>query len=55
MNRLLMTQVWTDDAGFDPWVLAGCLATIVTLGFVASYLPALRATKVQPLAALRHE
>jgi ABC-type antimicrobial peptide transport system permease subunit len=55
MNHLLMTQVWTDTAAFDPWVLLGGVATIVSLGLAACYVPALRATKVQPLVALRHE
>jgi predicted permease len=55
MNHLLMTQVWTDTAAFDPWVLSGGVAMIVILGLAACYVPARRATKVQPLVALRHE
>jgi putative ABC transport system permease protein len=54
-NRLIATQVWTATTSFDPWVLMGCVATIVTLGLSACYVPALRATKVQPVVALRHE
>jgi putative ABC transport system permease protein len=53
-NRLVARLVWT-VAAFDPVVLSLGIATITILGVAASYVPALRATKVQPVAALRHE
>jgi ABC-type antimicrobial peptide transport system permease subunit len=39
----------------DPVTLAGVLALISVTGFVACWLPARRATKVDPLVALRHD
>jgi putative ABC transport system permease protein len=54
MNRLVAQQVWK-VAPFDPLVLILCVATIVILGLAACYVPALRATRIQPLIALRHD
>jgi putative ABC transport system permease protein len=53
-NRLVAKQVWTVSS-FDPVVLLAGIAAIVILGLAACYFPALRATRIQPLAALRHE
>ncbi len=44
-----------DVVSFDPLILVACISIIVILGFTASYLPARRATRVNPVAALRHE
>jgi ABC-type antimicrobial peptide transport system permease subunit len=54
-NHLIATQVWTGATAFDPVVLLAGVGTIVALGLAACYVPALRATRVQPLVALRHE
>ena len=53
-NRLIAGQVWTITP-FDPIILLGSVAVILTLGFTACYLPALRATRVQPIVALRYD
>lgn len=53
-NRLVSKQVWTVSV-FDPAVLAAGAATIILFGLAASYFPAVHATRVQPLEALRHE
>jgi putative ABC transport system permease protein len=53
-NRLVARQVWTVPS-FDPAVLLAGIATIVILGIAACYFPALRATRIQPVIALRHE
>jgi putative ABC transport system permease protein len=53
-NRLVAKQVWAVSS-FDPLVLLAGIAAIVILGLAACYFPALRATRIQPVAALRHE
>ena len=39
----------------DPLAIAGAVFLIVLLAFVAAYLPARRATKIDPIRALRYE
>jgi predicted lysophospholipase L1 biosynthesis ABC-type transport system permease subunit len=39
----------------DPSAIGGAIGLLVTAALVAAYLPALRASRVDPMAALRHE
>ena len=40
---------------FDPMSFAAVTAVLATIGFVASYIPAIRAARVDPIEALRQE
>jgi len=53
-NRVISHQVWS-VAAFDPLTLVGAISVIALLGGAACFLPALRATRVHPASALRHE
>ena len=53
-NRVISKEVWT-VAPFDPVALATGIAVIVVLGLIACSVPALRATRINPMAALRSE
>jgi predicted permease len=39
----------------DPWVMAGAVAAVVVIASAASLIPAVRAARIEPMAAIRHE
>jgi len=51
----LMTGFLFNVSPTDPWTFAGVVGIILGVVFVASYLPARRASRVDPLEALRTE
>jgi len=53
-GRFLESMLF-DVRPFDPVTLAGVALVVGTVAAAACYLPALRATKVDPMVALRHE
>ena len=54
LGRILATQLWGVSA-YDPWTL-GCVPIVLLItGFLACWLPARRAARVNPLVALRYE
>lgn len=54
LTRFLRSQVW-GVTNRDPITFAAVLAVLITIGLLACFLPAHRATKVDPLVALRYE
>ena len=53
-GRLLKSQLFAVSA-FDPLTFAGMAAILIVAATLASYIPARRATRVDPMVALRYE
>jgi putative ABC transport system permease protein len=54
LTRFLASQIWGVSAT-DPWTFSAVAAFVVAVGLGACFLPARRATRVDPLVALRYE
>jgi putative ABC transport system permease protein len=54
LARIIATQLWGISA-YDPWTLACVPIVLLLTGFLACWLPARRAARVNPLVALRYE
>jgi ABC-type antimicrobial peptide transport system permease subunit len=54
LARVISSQLWGVSA-HDPLTLASVAAVLLVTGVVAAWVPALRATRVDPLVALRYE
>jgi putative ABC transport system permease protein len=54
VTRVLKDQLW-NVSEHDPWTLGGVVALITVVGLAACYFPARRATRVDPMIALRYE
>jgi ABC-type antimicrobial peptide transport system permease subunit len=54
VTRVLASQLW-NVSPYDPLTLLLVMALVALVGLAACYFPALRATRVQPMAALRYE
>jgi putative ABC transport system permease protein len=53
-TRLLSGEIWGVSAN-DPWTFSAVVAVVVAIGGAACFLPARRATHLDPLLALRYE
>lgn len=54
LTRLLTTMLF-EISPHDPWILAGASILMLAVTMLACYLPARRATRVDPIATLRTE
>jgi putative ABC transport system permease protein len=54
LGRVIATQLWGVSA-YDPYTLVGVTALLLLTGLIACWIPARRASHVDPLVALRYE
>jgi len=54
VGRILQNRIWRINSA-DPLTLAAVALLLAAVGLVACYIPARRATKVDPMVALRYE
>ena len=54
LTRLIASQVW-GISPTDAWTFAGVALLVISSGLLACYIPARRASKLDPLVALRYE
>jgi ABC-type antimicrobial peptide transport system permease subunit len=54
LTRLIASQLW-GVSPTDPWTFVGVVMCVVLAGLTACWLPARRATQVDPVVTLRYE
>lgn len=53
-SRALASFLYSTSAR-DPWVMVVSVAAVVAIASAASLIPALRAARIEPMSAIRHE
>jgi ABC-type antimicrobial peptide transport system permease subunit len=53
-SRALASFLYSTSAR-DPWVMVFAVAAVVVIASAASLIPALRAARIEPMTAIRHE
>ena len=54
VGRVLRSQLW-GVTWYDPATLGGVVTVLVVVGLLSSYVPSIRATRVDPAISLRYE
>jgi ABC-type antimicrobial peptide transport system permease subunit len=54
LSQLVTAQLYGINAR-DPWIAGGSVAVLVAVGTVAGMVPAMRASRIDPILALRYE
>ena len=54
LARLIKSQLYGLD-GSDPLTVVASVLAILTVGFIAGFIPTMRAVRIDPLVALRYE
>jgi putative ABC transport system permease protein len=54
LSRIISSQLWGVSA-HDPFVLSLAVTLLLVVGLVACWIPARRATRVNPSTSLRYE
>ncbi|HEY2121270.1 MAG TPA: ABC transporter permease [Candidatus Acidoferrum sp.] len=54
LGKIIATQLWGVSA-YDPWTLMSVPVVLLITAFLACYIPARRAARVDPVIALRYE
>ena len=54
VNRILQSQL-VDVSPHDPLTITGAIVVLTGVALIASHVPARRATRIDPIVALRHE
>jgi ABC-type antimicrobial peptide transport system permease subunit len=54
MSRIVASQLWRVSA-YDPLTIAGVATILLLTGALACFIPARRATAIEPVRALRHD